>query len=146
MSRAARVRRQFRLGRPPKDTLPLHPRIAWDKAESLLSDLRQRMKDAGLSPADIDAQIIGVRDPNPNEPVFVPLKDKDEVVKILSEPDIIAIGMIFRQHDAEANDGKGQDITFPVQFTGLSKAGLDVLKGAANRQVSIGKKTAGPSN
>jgi hypothetical protein len=103
------------------------------------------MTDAGLSPADFDAQIIGVPDPNPDEPVFISL-DKDEAFRVLGGPDIIPIGMIFRQHDAEANGGQGQDITFPVQFTGLSKAGLEVLKKAVNIQVSVAKKTAGPSN
>ena len=134
MSPAARVRREFRLGRPPKCTLPLHPSVAWQKAESLLADFRQRMEDAGLSREDVDAQIIGVRESNPDAPVFIAV-ERDKALKTLSAPDIIAIGCIFRQHDSTTK----QNVDFFVQFTGLSEQGMNVLKKAATMQHELTK-------
>jgi hypothetical protein len=140
MTPAARVRREFRLGRPPKGMLPLHPTVAWQKAESLLTDFRQKMKAAALLPEHVDAQIIGVRDPNPDEPVFL-AGDRDAALKTLSTPDIIAIGCIFRQYDARSK----QDVFFFVQFTGLSERGLNVLKKACTMLQDAAKKLGAKS-
>ena len=137
MSPAARVRRQFRLGRPPKSTLPLHPTVAWQKADSLLSDFRQMMKAEKLQPDDVDAQIIGVRESDPDKPVFIEM-ERETALKALSAPDIIAIGCIFRQHDAQTK----QDVDFFVQFTGLSERGLNVLKQASTMQHEITERSS----
>ena len=135
MSPAAEVRRQFRLGRPPKGTLPLHPTTAWQKAESLLADFRQKMQAKKLRPEDVDGQIIGVREADPGEPVFISLADREAALRTLSAPDIIAIGCIFRQHDSKSKE----NIDFFVQFTGLSEQGLGVLRKAAEMQHNMGR-------
>jgi hypothetical protein len=128
MSPAAQVRRQFRLGRPPKRTDDLlRPLLAVDKAELLLADFRKRMQSAGLNPEHVDALIIGVRASNLDEPVFISI-DRDKAIAALSAPDIGALGCIFRQRDGE------QNVDFFVQFTGLSERGLNVLKRAATMQ------------
>lgn len=135
MSPAARVRRSFRLGRPPKDTLPLHPKVAWEKAESLLADFRQRMTAAGLKPDDVDGQIIGIRGDRPDEPDYIPA-EKEKALATLWSPDVIALGMVFRQLDRAT----GQDIFFPVQFTGLNENGIMVLRRAAEKLQAAGGK------
>ncbi len=127
MSPAAQVRRQFRLGRPPKGQLPLHPKVAVDKASALLADFRQRMQAVGLKAEHVDGLLIGVREANRDEPVFIPI-ERDSAIATLSAPDIIAVGCIFRQHD----EREGKDIDFFMQFTGLSEQGLNLLKKAAS--------------
>jgi hypothetical protein len=131
MSPAARVRRQFRLGRPPKGTLPLHPSVAVDKAESLIADFRGRMETAGLKPEHVAGLIIGVRSANPDEPVFIPI-DRDKAIATLSAPGILAIGCIFWQRDEAEN----KEADFFVQFTGLSEQGLSVLKRACTMRAA----------
>jgi len=128
MSPAARVRRGFRLGRPPKvsDEL-LRPLLAVDKAETLLADFRQRMQTAGLNPEHVDAMIIGVRASNMDEPVFIPV-ERDKAISALSAPGIGALGCIFRQRD------EGKNVDFFVQFTGLTDRALGVLKRAITMQ------------
>jgi hypothetical protein len=129
MSAAARVRREFRLGRPPKTVpegmppMPLHPQVAADKAVRLLADLRERMHAAGLKREEVDGVIVGIRAANPDEPVFIPI-DRAKAIETLSAPDIIALGCVFRQHDGD------KDFDFPVQFAGLNARGVGVLRRA----------------
>jgi hypothetical protein len=124
MSAAARVRREFRRGAPPKGTTP-RPLVAVDKAEQLLANLRERMHAAGLKREEVDGQIIGVRSAN-DEPVFIPI-EREKAIAILSAPDIIPLGCIFRQQDG------GKNVDFFVQFTGMTERGLDVLKRAVTK-------------
>ena len=124
MNPAARVRREFRLGRPPKGETLLHPKVATEKAVTLLADFRRRMQDAKLDPEHVDGLIVGVRESNPDEPVVIPIK-QDEAIATLSTPEMAAIGCIFWQRDG------GREVDFFVQFTGLSERGINVLKRAS---------------
>jgi len=133
MSPAARVRRDFRLGRPPKGQLPLHPRVAWEKADSLLTDLRKRMQEAGLRMDHVKGEIVAIRDNDPDEPVFVSVAKQEAAIETLSAPNIIALGCVFRQFDEQMKQGA----TFFVQFTGLSERGLAVLKKAAEKRNAV---------
>lgn len=133
MSPAAQVRRQFRLGRPPKGESLLHPKVAVDKAVSLLADFRERMQKAKLNPEHVGALIVGVREGNPDEPVLIKI-DRDNAIATLSAPDIAAIGCIFWQRDGD------KEVDFFVQFTGLSERGLNVLKQASTKRAALGMK------
>lgn len=126
MSPAAQVRRDFQLGRPPKDALPLHPITATDRAESLLADFRTRMQKAKLKPEHAQGVIVGIRLSDPDKPVLIKI-DHDEAIAKLSKPDIIALGCVFHQFDEREHKA----VTFFKQFTGLNERGLNVLKLAA---------------
>jgi hypothetical protein len=128
MSPAARVRREFRTGRPPKGTLPLHPVVVWDRATEMIADFRRKMEAAGLDPNDVGGQIIGVG--VDDVPIFIGLDERDKCIKILSRPDVIAIGMVFLQRDRE----KGQDVSFSWALAGLSESASQVLKRAVESQ------------
>jgi hypothetical protein len=130
MSAASRVRRQFRLGRPPKSVLPLHPRVAVDKAEALLSDFREMMKVEGLKPEHVDTLIVAIREAAPDEPLFISLVNRDAAIAALSAPDTIALGCVFGQFDAK----QGQTVEFPVQFGGLNERGINVMRKAVAKQ------------
>jgi len=133
MSTAARVRRQFRLGRNPKpgESLPLHPRVVWERAYTALERFRTMMSLEKLSPKHVDAAIVFIEESNPDQPHFVLLSEgEDRVREELSSPDVIALGMLFRQFDAE----KKQQSTFPYLFVGLNERGMAVLKKAAEIQ------------
>jgi hypothetical protein len=112
--------------------------VAWQKAESLLADFRKLMEDAGLLASDVDGQLIAVREADPDTPVFIEITDRAEALRILSAPDIIPIGCIFRQHDAVAK----QNVDFFVQFTGLSEQGMNVLTKAAEMQHTLSQRTS----
>src|SRR5262249_41530401 len=139
MSKAAEVRRDFRLGRYPKaQTWPLHPKVVWDKASSMLSDFRQRMKDAGLKADDTDAAIVYISNADPDKPLFSTMGEGEQVaLKRLSAPNVIAMGMVFRQFDAVA----GKQIDFPMQFAGLSERGVAVLRRAVLEQQRMSRIT-----
>lgn len=126
MSPAAQVRRDFQLGRPPKNELPLHPITAAQKAESLIADFRARMEKAKLKPEHAQGLIVAIRTADPDKPILIKI-DHNEAIAKLSKPDTIALGCVFHQFDER--DGKA--VTFFKQFTGLNERGLNVLKLAA---------------
>jgi hypothetical protein len=141
MSVAAQVRREFRLGRPPKaveEVEPMHRTVVWKKATDALSNFRERMVAATLNPAHVDARIVYVTLAKPDTPLQLqidgPPKDaevwKQEALETLGADDVLALGMIFLQYDAAAEH---QSI-FPYQFTGLSERGQAVLRRAAMDQ------------
>lgn len=146
MTRAAQVRRDFRLGRNPKtveDMLPIHPTVVWKRATEALSSFRARMTVPKLDPNDVTAVIVFIELADPDQPHFLLLEEeigtpcercKQEVFKQLSRGDVIALGMIFRQFD---EDSKEQS-TFPYVFTGLNGRGIAVLEKA----VELQKKSA----
>lgn len=150
MTTAARVRREFRLGRPPRalregeQPEPMHPAAAWKRATDALADFRARMTAATLQPEHVIGAIVYVTLAEPNEPRFLLLEDEgrtaeslqEEAFEQLSRGDALALGMIFRQFDAEAK----QQSTFPHQFFGLSPHGVTVLRNAAEKQVRIGER------
>jgi hypothetical protein len=138
MSAAAQVRREFRLGRPPKTVeqlVPMHRTVVWNKATEALANLRSRMSVAGLNPADVAAAIIYVKARDPEEPLFLKVDGGDKeaeewqaaALEALGGDDVFALGMIFGQYDRAS----GQQTIFPFQFTGLSEAGVAVLRKAA---------------
>jgi hypothetical protein len=141
MTAAARVRREFRSGRPPKagDALPLNPAVVWSKSIKALGDFRARMEEAGLNPNHARAHIVFIDEANPLVPILQSIESPDksleqtraEVFERLASGSAIAIGMIFRQFDQDAVPGSGNHTCFPYQFTGLSEAGVFVLKIAA---------------
>jgi hypothetical protein len=136
MSAAAQVRRDFRLGRPPKpgETLPLHRMVVWQRAAEALANFRTRMAAAELNPNDAGAVIVYVETSNPDLPHFLelecpgktPEESKLAAFEVLGRDDVIALGMLFGQFDEQA---KKQAI-FPYQFVGLNERGLSVLRSA----------------
>ncbi len=138
MSPAAKIRRDFQLGRPPKALTdePLHPTVVCSRAEALLSDLRARMVAAGLTASDVEGWIIYVRgtNPDPTYPEFIPMGQADsrqKAFKELGEPDTVALGVIFQQIDG------GQRATFAKQLTGLSELGQATLRKAGGILVTV---------
>ena len=139
MSPAARVRREFRLGRPPKkveDVLPLHPVVVWNKAADALSDFRARMATAKLDPDHVEAAIVFIEMADQDAPKLLALeqetgepseKCRQATFKQLSRSDVIALGMIFRQFDKKRKSAT----VFPYQFMGLNDRGLAVMRRAA---------------
>ena len=141
MTPAARVRREFQLGRPAKSTdmLPLHPSVVWQRATESLSSLRQRMKAVGLKPDHAQAVIVFIESANPDHPRFLHLEDevgkhsescRKKVLETLSRGDVIALGLLFNQFDEE----KKQQAIFPRLLMGLNERGMAVLKKAAQLQ------------
>jgi hypothetical protein len=143
MTKAAQVRRDFRLGRPPKpsESLPLHRAIVWKRATDALANFRERMRAAGLDPNHAKAAIVYVMEKDPTKPHFLLLESDSRPVeecqvaayRKLGGNDVLAIGMIFDQYDAES----GQTTTFPHQFTGLSAEAMEVLKEAARAEQQL---------
>ncbi|GGG71864.1 hypothetical protein [Edaphobacter dinghuensis] len=140
MSPAAQVRRNFRLGRPPKagESLPLHRTVVWQRAADAVNKFRSEMIAAKLNPHHVDAAIVYIEAANPELPHFILLDDEsrslDEIraaaFDILGRDDVLALGMLFKQHDEQTK----QDVTFPYLFTGLSVNGIAVLRKAATNQ------------
>lgn len=140
MSPAAQVRRDFRLGRPPKpgESLPLHRTVVWQRASDALASFRTRMRGAKLDPRHVTAAIVFIESANPDQPHFLlldeegktPEQSREVAFKELGRDDVIALGMIFRQFD----DRSKQQSTFPYQFTGLTERGIAVLRKAADIQ------------
>jgi hypothetical protein len=145
MSPAAQVRRDFRLGRPPKpgETLPLHRMVVWHRASEALSNFRARMAAAKLNPKDVEALIVYIENTEPDTPRVLLLEEEGKTpgqcqmaaFKELGRDDVIAIGMLFRQFDTLSK----QQFTFPYQFVGLNERGVAVLKKAAMMQVGASK-------
>ncbi|HEX3985371.1 MAG TPA: hypothetical protein VHX13_02080 [Acidobacteriaceae bacterium] len=142
MSPAARVRREFRLGRPPRPlpdgAMPeqLHPAVTWQRAKDALADFRRRMADAKLKPEQVDAAIIYVTRAYPERPCFLRLEDsvRPAALNLLAREDVIALGMLFVQFDARAK----QRTIFPHLFFGLNQRGMAVLKEAAALEYTAG--------
>ena len=146
MTAAARVRRDFQLGRPPRPLAegevpePLHPVVAWQRATAALADFRARMAAAGLKPEHAETLIVYVHLADMDTPRIVlleePGKTTEELrrtaLETLGAEDVITLGMLFQQHDEQT----GQRAIFPRQYSGLSltKRGMDVLKRAAQMQ------------
>lgn len=140
MSPAAQVRRNFRLGRPPKagESLPLHRTVVWQRATDALEKLRGEMRAAKLDAKHVTAAIVYIESTDPTAPHVIPLgeegKSLDDIRPVafetLGRDDVLAIGMVFAQYDEQA---KKQAI-FPYQFTGLSPDGIAVLRKAATDQ------------
>lgn len=139
MSAAARVRRDFRLGRPPKgESLPLHPRVVRDRAYAALSRLRTLMSIEKLEPTDVTAAIVYIDEANPDQHHVLLMEVegktdeecKQAVFETLGRPDVIALGMIFRQFDAKEK----KQTTFPHLLAGLNERGVAVLKKAVEAQ------------
>jgi hypothetical protein len=139
MTPAAQVRRDFRLGRPPKasEALPLHRMVVWQRATDALSNLRARMTAAKLNPDDVTAAIVFIERDNPDQPNVLLMDDQQAAFEQLGRDDVIALGMIFRQFDEQTK----QQSTFPYQFMGLNERGMDVLKKAATQQVVAAELT-----
>jgi hypothetical protein len=151
MTPAARVRRDFRLGRPPRkveDVLPLHPSVVWKKATDALSDFRARMIAANppLNPGHAVALIVFIEIASPDKPQFIAIEEEvgkncekcqTKVFEQLSRGDVIALGMVFRQFDEKTS----QFVRFPYQFTGLNERGIAVLQNAVRVWDSAGKLT-----
>ena len=140
MTTAARVRRDFRLGRPPKqgESLPLHPRVVWERAYAALEKFRTLMSLEKLSPKNVDAAIVFIEESNPDQPRFLLMSEGEARIKEqLSRLDVIALGMLMQQFDAE----KKQRAIFPYLFVGLNEHGMAVLKKAAEIQFQAGALT-----
>jgi hypothetical protein len=137
MSKAAQVRRDFRLGRPPKvvETMPLHRVVVWQRATDALANFRSRMTAAKLNPNHVTAAIVAIEtaDPDRPHPLLLeeegktPVQCRETAFETLGRDDVIALGMIFRQFDEQSK----QQATFPYQFMGLNERGMTVLRKAA---------------
>jgi len=130
ISPAARVRREFRLGRPPKSTEHLRPLIAVDKAESSLADLRNRMRQAKIEwfkDEYVQAKLVTVDDAN----VYITsVEHRDKMIAELSGPGAYALGCVFFQFDADAGE-RGQFAYFYVPFIGLTDEERATIQEAA---------------
>lgn len=149
MSAAARVRRDFRLGRPPKplgeneEPEQLRADATWRRASEAVAAFRARMTAAKLNPQHVAAAIIFVERTNPEQPHFLFLEEKGKAPEeiqsaafdVLSRSDVIALGMIFEQFDERTK----QRAIFPYLFFGLNKRGMDVLKRAADLGLAAGE-------
>lgn len=135
MSPAAKIRRDFRLGRPAKALTdePLHPAVVWSRADGMVSDFQGRMTAANLDPSAVRAFIVYVQMPDFTDPQFLQVngpKPSEEyrrlAISALNAPDTLAIGVLFQQWD----DGKVA--TFPKQLTSLSEMGALTLRKAGS--------------
>jgi hypothetical protein len=147
ISPAAQVRREFRLGRPPRTLAeheqlePLHPTVVWRRANEAVSSFRARMTAAKLNPRHVAAAIVYVEQAQSDQPRFLPLEEKGKspedvqstAFEALSRSDVIALGMIFVQLDEQIQ----KKITFPHLFFPLNKRGMDVLKKAAALEFDV---------
>lgn len=147
MSPAARVRREFQLGRPPRplpDGERLRPTVLWQKAVDALDGLRARMSKAELNPLHAEAAIVYIEQEDPTQPRFleleVPGKTPEEVraiaLELLAREDIIELGMLFSQWDERMK----QRTTFPYLFYGLNSKGMFILKLAAKLRLVAEEK------
>ncbi|HEY2363486.1 MAG TPA: hypothetical protein VGK36_20360 [Candidatus Angelobacter sp.] len=146
MSPAAQVRRDFRLGRPPRavdNPEPLHPAVVWRRAQEALADFRGRMSAASLNPRHAAAVIVFIEKADSEKPCFTFLEEKGKtseemqkaVFETLSRADVIALGMIFVQLDEQTQ----QKAIFPYLFFGLNERGMAVLKRAAELEYVVGE-------
>jgi hypothetical protein len=149
MSPAARVRRDFRLGRPPKpigeneQPEPLHPVVVWRRANEAVSSFRSRMTAAELKPRHVAAAIVYVERAAPDQPRLLALEEKGKspeemqsaAFEVLGRPDVIALGLIFGQIDERTK----QKAIFPYLFFGLNQRGMAVLKKAAAKELAAGE-------
>lgn len=136
---AARVRREFQLGRPPKlqnEMLPLHPSVVWKRATESLASFRELMSKEDLKPYHAQAVIVFIDSAHPDNPQFLHVEDEvgkpseschKKVLETLSRTDVIALGLLFYQFDEE----KEQRSIFPRLLMGLNERGMEVLKKAA---------------
>lgn len=147
MSPAAQVRRDFRLGRPPKpgEAVPLHRLVVWQRATDALSNLRARMSAANLNPNHVSAVIVFIELTDPETPRLLllekegktPEQCREAAFETLGRDDVIALGMVFKQFDEQSR----QQTTFPYQFMGLTERGVYVLRTAATSLVAVGELT-----
>lgn len=129
MSPAARVRREFRLGRPPKSTEHLRPLIAVDKAEMSLADLRNRMRKAEtewFKDEHVRAMLVTV---DSTDACLTPVENRDKMLADLTRPGAYALGCVFAQFDADA----GKNTFFYVPFIGLTDDERATIQDAAAR-------------
>jgi hypothetical protein len=149
MSPAAQVRRDFRLGRPPRPIgenerpQPLHRTVAWQRAVDALASFRVRMTGANLNPGHVAAAIIFIEGTNQDQPHFLFVEEKgktsEEMQKTafeqLGRDDVIALGMVFVQVDEQTK----QRSIFPYQFFGLNQRGIAVLRRAVELEFAAGE-------
>jgi hypothetical protein len=98
------------------------------------------MTEAGLLAKHAEGLIVYVRREDPSMPqVFLlelPGMSQEErqraALETFASIDVIALGMLFKQYDAEA----GREAIFPYLFFGLNQRGMDILKQAAALQAA----------
>ena len=132
MSTAARVRRQFRFGRPPKSTEHLRPLIAVDKAEVSLADLRNRMRQAGtkwFKDEHVRAMLVTV---DGTDARITSVDNREKMLANLTRPGAYALGCVFVQFDADAGNS-GQNAYFYVPFIGLTDDERVTIQAASAR-------------
>jgi hypothetical protein len=121
MTPAAQIRRDFLSGRPAKTAAlePMQSAVVWQRANSLLEDLRGRMTAAELDPKHAEAMIVYVAGEKPFEPELLPLEPesrREKVFKVFSRGDVLPLGVAFRQYDDKA----GKNAFFVRQFSALT--------------------------
>ena len=138
MSPAARVRREFQLGRPRRplpDGERLRPSVLWQRATDALNDFRARMSAAKLNPAHAEAAVVFVEQSDPDQPQFLflelpgrtPEEVRNAALEFLTREDVIELGMLFSQFDEQTK----QRATFSYMFYGVNQRAMDILKRAA---------------
>jgi hypothetical protein len=129
ISIAARVRRDFRRGRPPKGVEHLRPLVAVDKAEFSLADFRSRMRQAGTSwfrDEHIEAMLVTV---DADDATLTPVGDRAKMLANLAQPGAYALGCLFAQFDADTS----QNVFFCIPFIGLNPDERATTRDAAAR-------------
>ncbi len=128
MTPAAQVRRDFTSGRPAKAASlePMHPVVVWQRANSLLDDIRARMVAAKLKPEHAGGRIVYIAGEKPLEPLSIPLAPKwrETAFEIFSREDVLPLGVAFLQYDEQA----GKNAYFVRQFSALTDQGIAVLR------------------
>lgn len=115
-TKAAKVRRSFKAGRPLQKDRVLTTTKAIHEACILLDDLRNAMRQSGLSADDVQAALVLVTPETPGLedavyvlPVPQPKKLPDlfaNVAKVEKTGEVLPLGIAVKQRDHEAYDPK----------------------------------------
>jgi hypothetical protein len=129
-NKAALVRRAFKAGRPLKKDALLHPRVALDRAQEMLGNLRERMRKEDLLPTDVDAALVYCF-PESQASVshLAPLGSPDVLTQV-SQQGALIVGILFSQFDAEMK----KQFYWPYFFL-LGTAAQAVMRDAGEKQM-----------
>jgi hypothetical protein len=133
--KAALVRRAFKAGAPLKKDAFLHPKVALERAQERLADLRAQMKKAKLLPGDVDAALVYCfPECEGNETHSVAVDNPDALVQ-LSQQGALIVGILFKQFDAELK----KEFIWPYFFL-LGPAAQAVMLREGERRMAMAKQ------
>lgn len=144
-SKAALVRRKFKAGRPIQKDRVLSPIAAIHEGCILLDDLRNAMRDAGLSPDDVRVGIVFVTPETPDTEnvvytLRIPRDPRDlpklfkKMEEIVTAAKVLPLGLLAGQTDRETmepDDPKSGAVVWVQPFLTGDRA-VRALKTAKN--------------